>query len=425
MATTLWKALGLWPLLPTLLLAFSAGKPSISLKGPDQRTVTSHPVPFNCTAGPFSSRNLTVSWLKNGNEHPATVPQLVPINNNSYSVTSKAWVTLAKQDIFSHITCEVNHGDLDEPLRMTINLSQVLLVIPTLKLTIEPQEIYGHVHRRVNLTCHVNHFYPQNVQLDWFKNTHKILTLELSQATRNSDGTYSVKHTLQEDTVSEKSNFSCWVMQYDQPPLGTNITLGVQTSRKGKEIKGGKNYFNLLKGPLHRSSAGTSIQLKYTSSKLPTRQVTVSWFKNNRSRLQSDTHIFSIGNTFNVTSSATVPLERDDVLSSVLCHVEHNLSMIFHKTISLDQFLRGAAPVLVRLSQSSTLSGVMDVTCHVERFYPQDVYLTWLENCRVLKRMEQPTPKRNKDGSYSLEILQRGLLMVIVLAVYMQRRCNL
>lgn len=62
-----------------------------------------------------------------------------------------------------------------------------------------------------------------------------------------------------------------------------------------------------------------------------------------------------------------------------------------------------SVPPTVRVSQSSTVSGVV-VTCHVERFYPQDVYLTWLEDCHVLRRLEQPTPKRNKDGSYTLEI---------------------
>lgn len=60
----------------------------------------------------------------------------------------------------------------------------------------------------------------------------------------------------------------------------------------------------------------------------------------------------------------------------------------------------------MRVSQSSALSSLVTVTCHVQRFYPQNVYLTWLVDCHVLKRLEQPTPKRNKDGSYTLEILQ-------------------
>ncbi|KAL6090139.1 hypothetical protein STEG23_020762, partial [Scotinomys teguina] len=371
-----------------------AGKPFISLKGPQQRTVTSNTVPFICTASPFSSRNLTVNWLKDKNEHPASAPQVESISKDRYNVTSKAWVALDKQDIFSQITCVVTHADLDEPLKMTINVSQVLLVIPTLKITM----VRDHVHQRVNLTCHVSNFYPPNLQLTWTKNKNKILTPEISQSTRNSDGTYSLNHTLQEDSVSDESTFSCWLFQYDQPPLWVNITLGAQASHKDR---GRKDYSNHLEGPLHRASAGTSIQLKFTSSELPTHQVTVTWLKNRHSSLKTQTNVFSSGNTYNVTSSAVVPLESNDILSSVLCRVEHNLTVIFQKVINLHQYLR--VPPTVRLSQSSTLSNVT-VTCHVERFYPQDVYLTWLEDCHVLKRLEQPKPKKNEDGSYTLEI---------------------
>ncbi|EGV93327.1 Signal-regulatory protein beta-1 isoform 3, partial [Cricetulus griseus] len=315
-----------------------AGKPFISLKGPEQRTTTSNLVPFNCTAGPFSSQNLSLDWLKENNNYLASAPQLY-ISSDAHYVTSKARVSLTKEDIFSQITCEVTHADLDEPLKMTMNLSQVLLVIPTLEITTEPPEIHDHGHQRVNLTCHVNHFYPQNVELLWIKNNGKILTLEVPQATRNSDGTYSLNHTLQEDvTLNENTQFSCCVFQYDQNPLLINITLGAQVLHKGR---GMRDYSNHLEGPLQRSSAGTSIQLKYSSSKLPTQHVTVTWLKNNHSHLQTQTNVFTSGNTYSVTSSVLVPLESDDILSSVLCRVEHKFSVIFQKVINLDQYLSG------------------------------------------------------------------------------------
>ncbi|XP_076784429.1 tyrosine-protein phosphatase non-receptor type substrate 1-like [Arvicanthis niloticus] len=398
MDTALCKVWGLGPLLSTLLLAFAVGKPFISLKGPDQRATPSSLVHFLCTAGPFSSRNISVDWLKNNNEHLASAPHLVSVNE-SYSVESKAWVTLTKQDILSQITCEVTHGDLDEPLRVTINLSQVVRVIPTVRITTEPLEIQDHAHQRVYLTCHVNHFYPQDMHLIWVKNEHKILTVEPPQAARNSDGTYSLQHTLEEDAILNETDFVCWMIQDDQPPVGDRITLGAP-----RKVKGRKDFSHHLEGPLQRFTPGANIQLKYTSSALPTRQVTVTWLKNNHSLLQTQTSVLSSGKTYNVTSTVLVPLENDDILSLVLCLVQHKSLVVFQKAIYLDQYL--CVPPVVRVYQSSTGSGLVAVTCHVQRFYPQDVYLTWLEDCHVIRRMEQPTPKRNEDGSYTMEILQ-------------------
>uniref|UniRef100_A0A8C6GY57 RIKEN cDNA F830045P16 gene n=1 Tax=Mus spicilegus TaxID=10103 RepID=A0A8C6GY57_MUSSI len=382
-----------------IFLLLFVGKPFITLIGPDQRTTPSSSVSFLCTAAPFRSMNLSVNWLRNNNEHPASTTHVVHVNNDSYSLRSKAWVTLTKQDISSQITCEVTHGDLKEPLKMTINLSQVLRVIPTLKITTEDPEIQDHAHQKVNLTCHVNHFYPQDMDLIWTKNGHKILTMELPQTTRNSDGTYSLQHTLQVDAILNKTDFVCWVIQDDQPPVKNSITLGAP-----RKIRRRTEYSHHLEGPLQRFPPGASIQLKYTSSALQTRQVTVTWLKNNHTRLQTQTNVFSNGETYNVTSTAIVSLESDDILSLVLCLVEHKSLVVFQKVIYLDQYL--CVPPAVRVSQSSTVSSLVTVTCHVQRFYPQEVYLSWLEDCHVIRRIEQPTPKRNEDGSYTLEVLQ-------------------
>lgn len=106
-------------------------------------------------------------------------------------------------------------------------------------------------------------------------------------------------------------------------------------------LAGRKDYSHYLEGPLRRFIPGSSIQLKYTSSELPTSQVTVAWFKNNHSILQSQTSILSSGETYNVTSTVLVPLERDDILSLVLCLVQHKSLVVFQKVIYLDQYLHG------------------------------------------------------------------------------------
>ncbi|XP_037060344.1 tyrosine-protein phosphatase non-receptor type substrate 1-like [Peromyscus leucopus] len=403
MASTLWKALVLGPLLPTLLLAFTAGKPFISLKGPEQRTATLNSVTFTCTAGLFSSKNLSVNWFKNNNKHPASAPQVVPISKDVYYATSKSSVTLAKQDIFSQITCEVTHADLDEPLKMTINLSQVLLVTPTLNITTEPPEIRDHAPQRVNLTCHVNHFYPQNVQLTWAKNGYNILTPGLSQATRNSDGTYSLKHTLQVEAISDESIFSCLMYQYDEHPQSISITLGAQASSKGRVFVVGNSFIS-LKGPEQRTATSNSVPFNCTAGPFSSRNLSVNWLKDNNELPASAPQRLPISkDVYYATSKAWVALAKQDIFSQITCEVTHGyLDEPLKMTINLSQVLLVIPTLKITMNRDKAHQRV-NLTCHVNNFYPQNLQLTWTKNNNKILTPELPHATRNSDGTYSLK----------------------
>ena len=62
-------------------------------------------------------------------------------------------------------------------------------------------------------------------------------------------------------------------------------------------------------------------------------------------------------------------------------------------------------PSTVTVSQSSHSLDMVTVICHVQRFHPQNVHLSWLENCHTLKGAVQPSSKQNSDGTYTLESL--------------------
>ncbi|CAI9154217.1 unnamed protein product [Rangifer tarandus platyrhynchus] len=387
-------------LLLTLLLGLTGGQPSISLVGPTRRTTPENPVPFNCTAGPFSSSDFNVTWMKDRDEHPASAQRLVTDNKGNYSVTSKVWVTLSRQDILSKMTCEVKHRALAEPLRRSMNLSRVLQVVPTLKITTKPFVMQIRVHQRVNLTCHVSHFYPSRLDLIWMENRHKVQTVEFPQVARNPNGTYSLEHSWQVEATLDGREFACWVVQDEQPPVQANITLRAQASRLRN---GMSSYSSALQGPLQRSEPGTNIPLTFTSSGFSTGQVTVTWLKNSHQLLKSQTSVHPCGDTYNVTSSVLILLQADDVQSLVHCQVKHMSILVSQKTIRLEQYLR--FPPTVTVSKSSHSLDVVAVTCHVQRFYPQNVHLSWLENCHMFKEAVQPSSKQNSDGTYTLESL--------------------
>lgn len=54
--------------------------------------------------------------MKDRDEHPASAQRLVTDNKGNYSVISKVWVTLSRQDILLEMTCEVTHRALAELL---------------------------------------------------------------------------------------------------------------------------------------------------------------------------------------------------------------------------------------------------------------------------------------------------------------------
>ncbi|XP_058535877.1 signal-regulatory protein beta-1-like [Ochotona princeps] len=391
-------------LLPTILLGFSgafflaAAQFFISLTGPTSRNTPGTNVPFNCTAGTFPSQNINVTWLKDNDESPASAQYLLDHGGGNYSVSSKVFVVLSSHDLGSTITCEIAHSALAEPLRTTMNLSQVFQVTPTLKMTTKPSVNHLREHQRVNLTCHVSNFYPAHLTLTWMENWHRVATVLDPQVMRNTDGTYSLRHTWQAEATLEGSEFACWVVQDDQPPIRINITLRAQAQ---EHKKGRMAHSVQLQGPQQRSEPGTSIQLTYSSSRVQTQHVTVTWFKNSLELPRSQTSIQPVGDTYNVTSSVLVPLLAGDALSLVLCHVKHKSTLVFQQSVHLNHYLRVSPAVTV--SQSSTSSGLVAVTCHVQRFYPQSVYVTWLEDCHPQNGTKQPLSKMNQDGSYSLE----------------------
>ncbi|KAL6090140.1 hypothetical protein STEG23_020763, partial [Scotinomys teguina] len=376
----------------------AAWKPFISLKGPHQRTATLNSVNFTCTSGLFSLKNLSVNWFKDKYKHPALDRKLMPIRKDVYYVTSKARVTLKTQDIFSQITCEVTHADLDEPLKMSINLSEVLLVIPTLKIITEAPETRDHAHQRVNLTCYVNNFYPENVQLTWAKNGHEILTPELPQATRNSDGTYSLNHTLQEDAVSDESTFSCLMYQYDQHPQSISITLGAQSSSKGRA---GKPFIS-LKGPQQRTVTSNIVPFICTAGPFSSLNLSVNWLKDKKQHPDSAPQVESTSkDRYAVTSKAWVALDKQDIFSQITCVVTHaDLDEPLKMTTNLSEVLL-VVPTLkitmVRVHQR------VNLTCHVNDFYPQILQLTWTKNKNKILTPEISQSSRNSDGTYSLQ----------------------
>ncbi|XP_040837648.1 signal-regulatory protein beta-1-like isoform X2 [Ochotona curzoniae] len=203
------------------------------VSGPAVRAAPEQTVSFTCKSHGFSPRNISLRWFKNGNELSAFQTSVESMGNSgSYNVSSIAQVVLDPGDVHSQVICEVAHVTLQgRPLRGTANLSDIIRVPPTVKVT---QQHIG-TGTQVIVYCHVDKFYPQRVQLTWLENGN-MSRLETSWTlVENKDGTYNHTSSLLVNSSVQMEDLvlSCRVEHDGQPAVTRNYTL--QLSAQPKE----------------------------------------------------------------------------------------------------------------------------------------------------------------------------------------------
>ncbi|XP_043739629.1 tyrosine-protein phosphatase non-receptor type substrate 1-like isoform X4 [Cervus elaphus] len=220
---------------PGTHLTVSAKPSPPMVSGPTVRATPEQTVSFTCTSHGFSPRSISLKWFKNGNALSASQTSVDPQKDNaSYSINSTTKVLLAPGDIRSQVICEVAHVTLQggPPLRGTANLSETIRVPPTLKITGYPTS-----GNQVNVTCQVNKFYPQRLQLTWLENGYVSQTEPASTLVENKDGTFN--HTswfLVNSSAHRKAVvLTCQVEHDGQPAVSKNHTLEVSAPQKDQD----------------------------------------------------------------------------------------------------------------------------------------------------------------------------------------------
>lgn len=221
-------------------------KPSVPVvSSPQKRVNTEHTENFTCNSYGFSPRDITLQWFKNGNEIPSHQTTVLPQGDSvSYNVTSVVQVKLEASDIHSEVICKVNHTTLQAPLRGTKNLSDVIRVVP--KVDISSSTLSTNA---TNITCHVNKFYPQAVNVTWLKNGVMIRNEQTSDPTENKDGTYSLNISLLVNTTvpKESQEIICQVLHDSQLLINASKTItspsASETMDKKESEPGSQNIF--------------------------------------------------------------------------------------------------------------------------------------------------------------------------------------
>ncbi|XP_065270427.1 tyrosine-protein phosphatase non-receptor type substrate 1-like [Emys orbicularis] len=209
------------------VVTVSARPSAPSVSGPPSRAEPGPPVTFNCTSGGFSPRDITVTWLKNGDKLPAPQPQVLPAHESvSYNMSSTVWVSLTAGDARSQLTCQIEHSTLPAPLRATYNLSDALRVPPRLRVDTAPAAPVA-LNESVTFTCRAEGFYPKDASLTWLENGNETNLGKPSPLSENPDGTYTLQSSLEVKATEQRNQsvFTCRAVHDSQPPVSASETL--------------------------------------------------------------------------------------------------------------------------------------------------------------------------------------------------------
>ncbi|KAF5924845.1 hypothetical protein HPG69_008517, partial [Diceros bicornis minor] len=194
-------------------------KPSLpEVYGPTNRASPGQGVNLTCTSTGFFPKNIHLKWFENGVELPALQTLVFPPGDaSSYTIISTTLVTLALSSLHSQITCQVAHSELQSPLSSHVNISKFLGV------TISAHRVPSQ--QVAILTCHVQRFYPDGIQITWLERKRSFKTCESFAPTKNPDDTFSQDSRILVNASEDKRLFTCQVGREAQTRVQASVQL--------------------------------------------------------------------------------------------------------------------------------------------------------------------------------------------------------
>ncbi|NXR96884.1 SIRBL protein, partial [Hypocryptadius cinnamomeus] len=161
----------------------------------------------------------------------------------------------------------------------------------------------------------------------------------------------------------------------------------------------------LVSGPVQRARPGQSVPFTCTTGGFFPGKIVVKWFKNNNPMGAPPPQVTKWRmKTYNMSSTAMVTLQKDDVLSQLICEVQHStLPAPLRGSYQLSRVLRVPPSVEVRAEPSPVeVNKTVTFTCLVKKFYPANVSISWLENGIGIKVQNVSRPSKLPQGLFEL-----------------------
>ncbi|CAN8191262.1 unnamed protein product [Coccothraustes coccothraustes] len=161
----------------------------------------------------------------------------------------------------------------------------------------------------------------------------------------------------------------------------------------------------LVSGPEQRARPGQSVPFTCTTGGFLPDKIGVKWFKNSNPLGAQPPQVTEWKmKTYNMSSTAVVTLQKDDVRSQLTCEVTHStLPAPLRGSYQLSRVLRVPPSVEVRAEPSpAEVNKTVTFTCLVKEFYPANVSISWLENGTEIKVQNLSQPLELPQGLFEL-----------------------
>nr|XP_045741559.1 tyrosine-protein phosphatase non-receptor type substrate 1-like isoform X2 [Mirounga angustirostris] len=221
-------------LLPLLLgLTGVAGEAELKVIQPEKsmsvaagQTVTLHcsvtsllplgPVEWFRGTGP--ARELIFSFRGGRYPRVTNVADTTRRNNTDFSIRIS---NITPADAGTYYCVKFQKGNPDVEFKSGPGTRMFVRVIPT--VTISAHRVPSL--QLAILTCHVQRFYPEVIQITWLEVNRRFKACEAPTPTKNPDGIFNQDSHILVYTSEDKELFTCEVRQEAQPPIQAHVRL--------------------------------------------------------------------------------------------------------------------------------------------------------------------------------------------------------
>ncbi|XP_044118308.1 signal-regulatory protein beta-1-like isoform X2 [Neovison vison] len=224
-----------------------------------------------------------------------------------------------------------------------------------------------------------------------FKGGHFPRVTNVSDATRRNNMDLTIR--ISNVTPADSGTYYCVKFQKGTPDVefksGPGTRMFVYAKPSLPEIY----------GPASRASPGQIMNLTCTSTGFFPKNIQLKWFEKDVELPAFQTLVFlpRDAESYTIFSTVLVTLDLSLLHSQVTCQVTHStLQSPLSRHVNISRFLQ----VTISVHRVPSLQLAI-LICHVQRFYPEVIQITWLEMNRSIKAYETSAPTKDPDGTFN------------------------